>query len=380
MEPNDCVIRRTGEGVELLFGSQFQTVDQKAVAAILRLKPNQVAIKTLFAGGSFGRRATPSGEMAAETALVMKAAKHQGPIKVVWSREDDIRGGRYRPVFVHRLKAGIDGAGDIVAWEHVIAGQSFIHGSALEGEIGKSGIDESMVEGASDMPYAVPNLAVSVHETKTGVPTLWWRSVGHTHTAFAVEAFLDEIAAAAGQDELALRRKLLARQPRHLAVLNLAAGKAGWEKPLPQGKARGIAVHSSFDSYVAHVVEVSASDEGFPKVERVVTAVDCGQPINPDIIAAQMEGGVGFGLSAALFNAIDLEDGRVVQSNFHDYRQLRIGEMPPVEVHIVPSAESPTGVGEPGVPPIAPAVANASAKLTGTRVHELPFARALSKA
>ena len=180
--------------------------------------------------------------MAAEAALVMKAVKHQGPIKIVWSREDDIRGGRYRPVFVHRLKAGIEGAGDIVAWEHVIAGQSFIRGSALEGEIGKSGIDESMVEGASDMPYAVPNLAVSVHETKTGVPTLWWRSVGHTHTAFAVEAFLDEIAAAAGQDELALRRRLLARQPRHLAVLNLAAGKAGWEKPLPQGKARGIAV------------------------------------------------------------------------------------------------------------------------------------------
>jgi isoquinoline 1-oxidoreductase beta subunit len=380
MEPNDCVIRRTAGGIELLFGSQLQTVDQKAAAAVLGLKPDQVAIKTLFAGGSFGRRATPGGDMAAEAAQVMKAARHQGPIKIIWSREDDIRGGRYRPVFVHRLKAGIDGKGEIVAWEQVIAGQSFIRGSAFESGIGKNGIDDSMAEGASDMPYAIPNLAVSVHEVKTGVPTLWWRSVGHTHTAFAAETFLDEIAAAAGQDELTLRRKLLAGKPRHLAVLNLAAEKASWKTPLPQGKARGIAVHSSFDSYVAHAVEVSASEEGLPKVERVVTAVDCGQPINPDIIAAQMEGGVGFGLSAALFNAIDLEDGRVVQSNFHDYRQLRIGEMPPVEVHIVPSAEAPTGVGEPGVPPIAPAVANAWAKLTGTRVHELPFARALSKA
>jgi isoquinoline 1-oxidoreductase beta subunit len=379
MEPNDCVIRRTASGVELIFGSQLQTVDQMTVARILGLKPNQVAVKTLFAGGSFGRRATPAADMAAEAALVMQAAKHQGPIKIVWTREDDIRGGRYRPVFVHHLKAGIDGAGEIVAWEQVIAGQSFLRGSAFENEIGKTGIDEAMVEGASDLPYTIANVAISVHEVKTGVPTLWWRSVGHTHSAFAVETFLDEIAAAAGQDDLALRRKLLTRHPRHLAVLNLAAEKAGWGTPLPQGKARGIAVHSSFRSYVAHAVEVSASEEGLPKVERVVTAIDCGQPINPDMIKAQMEGGVGFGLSAALFNAIDLEDGHIVQSNFHDYRQLRIGEMPPVEVHIVPSRELPTGVGEPGVPPIAPAVANAWAKLTGSRVHELPFIRALSK-
>ncbi len=380
MEPNDCVIRRKGDGVELIFGSQLQTVDQMTVAAILGLKPEQVAIKTLLAGGSFGRRATPAADMAAEAALVMKAAKHQGPIKIVWSREDDIRGGRYRPIFVHRVKAGIGGTGEIAAWEQVIAGQSFIKGSAFEGAIVKNGVDQTMVEGASDMPYAIPNLAVSVHEVQVGVPTLWWRSVGHTHTAFAVETFLSELAAAAGQDEVALRRKLLAGHPRHLGVLNLAAEKAGWGTPLPQGKARGIAVHSSFRSYVAHAVEVSIGEEGLPKVERVVTAVDCGQPINPDIVAAQMDGGVGFGLSAALFGAIDLEDGRVVQSNFDSYRQLRIGEMPPVEVHIVPSAEWPTGVGEPGVPPIAPAVANAWAKLTGRRCYGLPFIRSLKNA
>ncbi len=372
LETNDCVIRRTGNGVELMLGSQLQTVDQNAAAAILGLKPRQVAIKTLFAGGSFGRRATPTGDMAAEAAHVLKAAKHQGPIKIVWSREDDIRGGRYRPIFVHRVKAGTDAAGNIVAWEQAIAGQSL-------GGAGEDGIDEAMVEGASDMPYAIPNLAVSAHEVKIGVPVLWWRSVGHTHTAFAVEAFLDEITTGTGQDPLATRQKLLARHPRHLGVLNLAAAKAGWGTPLPEGKARGIAVHKSFSSFVAHAVEVSAGEDGLPKVERVVTAVDCGQPINPSMIEAQMDGGVGFGLSAALFGAIDLDDGRVVQSNFHDYRQLRIGEMPGVEVHIVPSAEPPTGVGEPGVPPIAPAVANAWAKLTGQRVRELPFARALAK-
>ena len=380
MEPNDCVIRRTKDGVELIYGCQSQTLDQAMTAAVLGLKSEQVEIKTMLAGGSFGRRATPTAEMATEAAHVMKAAKHQGPIKVVWSREDDIRGGRYRPVFVHRVKAGIDGAGAVVAWEHVLAGQSFIIGSAFEKMLVKDDIDATMVEGVSNLAYAVPNLKVSVHNVKVGVPTLWWRSVGHTHTAFAVETFIDQLAAAAGRDEVAFRRRMLANKPRHLGVLNLAAEKAGWGTPLSKGKARGVAVHESFGSVVAHVVEVSVGSDGLPKVERAVTAVDCGQPINPDVIRAQMDGGLGFGLSAALFDAIDLEDGRVVQSNFHDYRQLRINEMPRVEVHIIPSSEKPSGVGEPGVPPIAPAVANAWAKLTGERVRDLPFARAVGKA
>jgi isoquinoline 1-oxidoreductase beta subunit len=380
MEPNDCVIRRTANGVELIYGCQTQTLDQAMAASVLGLKPEQVEIKTLLAGGSFGRRATPAADMATEAAHVLKAAKHQGPIKVMWSREDDIRGGRYRPIFAHRARAGIDGAGNVVGWEHVIAGQSFIIGSAFEKMLVKDGIDATMVEGVSNLAYAVPNLKVSVHNVKVGVPTLWWRSVGHTHTAFAVETFIDELAAAAGQDEVAFRRKMLAGKPRHLGVLNLAAEKAGWGTPLPKGKARGVAVHESFGSVVAHVVEVSIGEEGLPKVEGAVTAVDCGQPINPDVIRAQMDGGLGFGLSAALFDAIDLEDGRVVQSNFHDYRQLRINEMPEVEIHIIPSSEKPSGVGEPGVPPIAPAVANAWAKLTGERVRDLPFARSLGKA
>ena len=380
METNNCVIQRTADGVEMIFGSQLQTGDQMTVAAILDLKPEQVAIKTMLAGGSFGRRATPASDVAAEAAFVMQAAKHRGPIKILWSREDDIRGGRYRPIFVHRVRARLDSAGNIVAWDQVLAGQSFIIGSAFEKALVKDGVDATMTEGASTLPYAVPNLKVSVHEQKVGVPTLWWRSVGHTHTAFSTETFLDEVAAASGQDELELRRRLLANHPRHLAVLNLAAEKAGWGTPLPKGMARGIAVHESFRSFVAHVAEVSLGDEGLPKVHRIVAAVDCGQPINPDVIKAQIEGAAGFALGAALYGAIDLEDGRVVQSNFDSYRQLRIGEMPKVEVYIVPSAEKPTGIGEPGVPAIAPSVANAWAKLTGKRIYDLPFVRSAAKA
>jgi isoquinoline 1-oxidoreductase subunit beta len=381
MEPNDCVIGRTSDGgVEMMFGSQLQTVDQGVACVVLGLTPDKVNIKTLLAGGSFGRRATPAGDMAAEAAHVLKAAKHQGPIKVIWTREDDIRGGRYRPIFVHRLRAGLDDKGEIVAWDQVIVGQSFMKGSPFEAGMIKNGVDQTMVEGASTLPYQIPNLRVSAHLTEAGVPTLWWRSVGSTHTAFSTETFLDQLADAAGVDPFAMRRKLLGKHPRHLGVLELAASKAGWGQPLPKGRTRGIAVHESFKSYVAHVVEVSMGEDGLPKVERVVCAADCGIAINPDVIKAQLEGGMGFGLSAALFASIDLDDGRVVQSNFHDYRVLRINEMPDIEVHIVPSKENPTGIGEPGVPPIAPAIANAWSKLTGQHVFTLPFLRAAAKA
>jgi isoquinoline 1-oxidoreductase beta subunit len=381
MEPNDCVIRRTDDGgAELLFGSQLQTVDQMVAAGVLGLKPEQVKIKTMLAGGSFGRRATPAGDMAAEAAEVMKAAKHKGPIKIIWTREDDIKGGRYRPVFVHHIKGALDKDGNIVAWDQVIVGQSFIKGSPFEQALYKNGVDQTMVEGASTLPYEVPNLRVSAHIVEAGVPTLWWRSVGSTHTAYSTETFLDLLAENAGVDPLEVRRKLLGKHPRHLGVLNRAAEAAGWGTPLPKGRARGLAVHESFQSYVAHVVEVSVGPDGLPKVERVVVAADCGVAINPDVIKAQLEGGMGYGLSAAMYGAIDLEDGRVVQSNFDDYRVLRIDEMPPVEVHIVESSEKPTGIGEPGVPTIAPAVANAWAKLTGERIFSLPFARSAGKA
>lgn len=376
LEPNDCVIHRTEGGVEMIFGSQLQTLDQMKAAEVLGLEPEQVAIKTVFAGGSFGRRATPQADMAVEAAEVMKAARHKGPIKIVWSREDDIRGGRYRPIFVHRLRGAIGPDGSIAVWDQAVAGQSFLFGSPFEAMV-KNGIDDTMIEGASDMPYAIPNLRVSVHREEAGVPTLWWRSVGHTHTAYAVETFLDQLAASAGIDELELRRKLLAKQPRHLGVLNLVAEKSAYGSPAPEGRARGIAVHKSFNTYVAQVAEVSRGEEGLPKVEKVWCAVDCGQPVNPDVIVAQMQSGIGYGLSAALFGAIDLDGGKVVQSNFDSYRVLRIQEMPEVEVHIVPSTAPPTGVGEPGVPPLAPAVANAWARLTGQRVHELPFMRGI---
>jgi isoquinoline 1-oxidoreductase beta subunit len=374
LEPNDCVIRRTESGVELIHGSELQTLDQIMAGQILGLKPEQVAVTTVLAGGAFGRRGTPHADAAVEAAHVLKDMKHQGPIKVMWSREDDIRGGRYRPAFVHRVRAAI-GANGAIAWDHVMAGQSFIFGSPFEQALIKDGLDETMFEGAGDTAYAFKDLRVSVHREEVGVSTLWWRSVGHSHTAYVMETFLDELAAAAGLDELALRRKLLAGSPRHLGVLDLVAERSGWGSPVPGGRARGIAVHKAFGTYVAQVAEVTRSDEGLPKVEKIWCAVDCGQPINPDVIVAQMEGGIGYGLSAALFSAIDLEDGRVVQANFDTYRVLRIHEMPQVEVHIVPSSERPTGVGEPGVAPLAPAVANGWAKLTGQRVRQLPFVR-----
>jgi isoquinoline 1-oxidoreductase beta subunit len=373
MEPLDCVVQLDGDRCEVWAGSQLQTVDQGVVAATLGLPVESVRVHTLLAGGTFGRRATPGGDVASEAASIVKAIEGRAPVKLVRTREDDIQGGFYRPLYVHRLRAGLDAEGKLVAWHHRLVGQSILMGTPFESALVKDGIDSSSVEGAATLPYAIPNLGVELHTTAVGVPVLWWRSVGHTHTAFSTETFLDEIARAAGKDPVALRRELLRDHPRHLGVLELAVKKAGWDEPLPEGRARGIAVHESFSSFVAQVAEISLGSDGLPVVERVVCAVDCGIAINPDNIRAQMEGGIGFGLGAALHDEILLEEGRVVQSNFHDYRSLRIHEMPRVEVHIVPSGEPPTGVGEPGVPPIAPAVANAYLRLTGRPIHRLPF-------
>ena len=357
-------------------GSQLQTVDQGVIAAVLGLEPQNVRLRTLYGGGSFGRRATPNGDVAGEAALVARAAASSAakgrPIKLVWTREDDIRGCRYRPLTAHRLAAGLDESGRIVAWTHRIVSQSIMKGTPFEALV-QNGIDGTSVEGARELPYAIPNLRVDLHTTDVGVPILWWRSVGHTHNGFTTETFFDEVAHAAGRDAVELRRELLADHPRHLRVFEMALAKAGWGEPLAEGRARGVAVHESFSSFVAQVVEIELDDRGLPSVKRVVCAIDCGIPINPDIIRAQMEGGIGYGLGAALHSEIRLESGRVKESNFNDYRSLRIHEMPEVEVHIVPSSESPTGVGEPGVPPIAPAVANAYFALTGRRVHSLPF-------
>ncbi|HEY3100394.1 MAG TPA: xanthine dehydrogenase family protein molybdopterin-binding subunit [Methylomirabilota bacterium] len=375
MEPLDAVVRIGADGCDLWAGSQAPTIDQAVVARTIGVPPDKVRVHTLLAGGSFGRRATPDGDVAGEAAAVAKAIGRDTAVRVVWTREDDIQGGKYRPLYVHRLRGGLDTQGNIVGWEHRIVGQSIGSGTPFESALVKNGIDQTSVEGAANLAYAIPNLTVELHTTKVGVPVLWWRSVGSTHTAYSTETFLDELAQAAGRDPVELRRALLSKHPRHLAALNLVADRAGWGDALPSGRARGVAVHESFNSVVAQVVEVTLRPDGLPKVERVVCAVDCGTAINPDVVRAQMEGGIGYGLAGALWSEITLVNGRVQQRNFDTYRPLRIGEMPAVEVHIVPSGAAPTGVGEPGVPPIAPAVANALFHLTGQRVRRLPFAR-----
>ena len=366
MEPMNCVVKLDGAGCEIWNGEQFQTVDQMLVAKVLGLEPGQVKLNQIYAGGGFGRRANPHSDYLVEAAAIAKAARV--PVKLVWGREDDMRAGWYRPMYYHTLKAGLDASGNLVAWQHVIVGQSILTGTAFEGMMVKDGVDATSVEGAANLPYAIPNLAVSLHSPKIGVPVQWWRSVGSTHTAFATECFLDEIARETKKDPFELRRALLAKHPRHKAVLELAAEKAGWGKPLQAGRARGIAVHESFNTFVAQVVELSKD-----RIERVVCAVDCGVAVNPNIVAMQMESGIGYGLSAALRGAITLKDGVVEQSNFHDYPVLRMNEMPRIETYIVPSQEKPSGVGEPSTPVIAPALANAILALQGKPMRALPL-------
>lgn len=380
MEPLNCVVQRTTEGCEAWFGCQMQTQDQEFLARAFGLAPEKVSIHTLYAGGSFGRRAAKHSDYVLEAAEVVKAAKVSVPVKLVWTREDDMRAGYYRPMFHHRLQAGFAPDGRILGWQHRLVGQS-IAGDApppFKGAV-RNGIDGTSVEGAVNPPYRLPQLHVDLHSPdNVGVPVQWWRSVGSTHTAFSTECFVDEIAVTCGQDPLAWRLSQLADHPRHAGVLGLAAEKAEWHRPLHPGKpgdrrGRGIAVHESFGSYVAEVAEVTVQQDGTFRVDRVICAVDCGIAVNPDVIRAQMEGGIGFALSAALHGAITLTDGRVNESNFHDYAPIRINEMPQVEVHIVPSTAKPTGVGEPGVPPLAPALANALAAATGRRVRKLPI-------
>ncbi len=372
MEPMDCVARIDADGCEIWNGEQMQTGDQHAVAAALGIEPEQVRIHMLYAGGSFGRRANPKADYVLEAVHIAKAMGPGVPVKLIWTREDDMRAGYYRPMYLHRVRAGLDAEGNPLAWEQRIVGQSIIAGTAFESALAKDGIDQTSVEGASNLPYAMKNIRVELHSPALPVPVLWWRSVGSTHTAFVVESFIDELASAAGKDPLEFRRALLAGHPRHLGVLNLAADKAGWGEPLGRGQGRGIAVHESFNSYVAQVAEVTVR-RGTIHVDRVVIAVDCGIAVNPDVIEAQMQGGMGFGLAAALASELTFKDGRVEQSNFHDYRVLRMDQMPEVEVHIVSSSEPPTGVGEPATPVIAPAVANAVYAATGQRLRRLPL-------
>ncbi|GAB2181814.1 xanthine dehydrogenase family protein molybdopterin-binding subunit [Denitratisoma sp. agr-D3] len=386
MEPMNCVMVLKDAELEAWNGEQLQTVDQNHLAAVFGLKPEQVKLNMLYAGGSFGRRAVPTSDYLIETAAIVKALADRGqrnvPVKLVWLREDDMRGGYYRPLFHHALEAALDASGKVIGWRHRLVGQSILKGTAFEAFMVKDGIDHVSVEGAANLPYAIPNLTVDLHTpSDIKVPVLWWRSVGSSHTAYSTENFLDQVATAAGKDPVALRLELLDKHPRHAGVLKLAAEKADWHKPLKPTKAgerrgRGVAVHESFSSYVAQVAEVTIAKDGSIKVDRVVCAVDCGTAINPDNIRSQVEGGVGFALSAALHGEITLKEGRVEQGNFDGYPPLRINEMPKVEVHIVPSSAAPTGIGEPGVPPLAPAVANAIANATGKHLTRLPFSSA----
>jgi isoquinoline 1-oxidoreductase beta subunit len=372
METLNCLVDLRADRCEIWTGTQFQSVDREAAAAIAGLRPEQVRIHTTLLGGGFGRRANPQSDFVREAVQVAKEVKK--PVKVIWTREDDIKGGYYRPFWYDRLAAGLDASGRPVSWKHTVVGQSILIGSPFEGAmLDEHGIDATSVEGAADLPYEIPNILVDLHTPKIGVPVQWWRSVGHSHTAFVVESFIDELAHASGKDPFEFRRGLLTKHSREKAVLELAAQKAGWMKPPEKGVGRGIAVHKSFGSIVAQVAEVSVNPAGRVRVHKVVCAVDCGLVVNPEIVKTQMESGIVFGLSAALHGAITFKDGRVEQSNFNDYPILRMPEMPMVEVFITPSEERLGGVGEPGVPPIAPAVGNAIFSATGRRIRRLPI-------
>lgn len=373
LEPMNCVMQRHSGGVEIWNGEQFQTPDQMAVASVFGIAPEQVKINMLYAGGSFGRRANPQSDYVLETANIVKAINGKAPVKLVWTREDDMQAGYYRPMYVHKLEAALDAKGNPVAWRQRIVGQSVIAGSPFEEGLIKDGVDVTSVEGAANLPYAIPNINIDLHTTTLPVPVQWWRSVGSTHTAFAIETFIDQLALAANRDPVEYRRDLLKDHPRHLGVMELAAEKSAWGKSMSPGRGRGIAVHESFNSFVAQVAEVTVHADKTFSVDRVVIAVDCGIAVNPDVVRAQMEGGMGFGLAAALNSEITLREGRVVQSNFHDYKVTRINQMPQVEVHIVKSAQPPTGVGEPATPVIAPAVANALTAATGQQFNQLPL-------
>jgi isoquinoline 1-oxidoreductase beta subunit len=371
MEPLNVVVDLKTDHCTIWTGTQSQTMDRASAAKTAGLKPEQVEIHTTFLGGGFGRRANPRSDFVIEAVQVAKAIGK--PVKIVWTREDDMHGGYYRPMWTDHIEAGIAKDGKPLAWKHTVVGQSIVADTPFEGFMTKNGIDATSVEGASTLPYVIPNLQVELHSPKNVVPVQWWRSVGHSHTAFVVETMIDELSHLADQDPVAYRLGILPAASRYRGVLQLAAKNAGWgKKELSANHAYGVAVHQSFDSYVAEIAEVSI-ENGKIRVHRVVAAVDCGMVINPDGVRQQVEGGIVYGLSAALHGAITLENGRVVQSNFHDYVPLRFSEMPQIEVHIVESSEHPTGIGEPGTPPIAPAVANAVFKLTGKRLRRMPF-------
>lgn len=376
MEPLNCTVKLDGDKAELWMGTQMPGLDAMAAAKTLGLQPQNVKVNTQMAGGGFGRRAIPTSDYVVEACGVAKAARTAGitaPVRTLWSREDDIKGGYYRPMHVHRAEIGFDAQGKILAWDHTIVGQSITKGSPFEAFMVKNGIDATAVEGMKE-PYNVP-MRLLVHHPDVNVPVLWWRSVGSTHTAYAMETLIDEVARTTKQDPVAYRMALMGdKHPRHKAALQLAVAQSGYgKKKLAAGRAWGVAVHESFESVVAYVVEASVKD-GTPKLHSITAGVHCNLVVNPRSVEAQVQGAALMGLSMCLpGGAITLKDGVVEQSNFGDFAVPRITDMPQVAVHIVPSADPPKGMGEPGLPPLAPAFANAVARLTGKTPRELPF-------
>ena len=369
MEPMNCTAWSKPNELEIWAGTQAQGPSQGILSKVAGIEPKQVKVNTMYLGGGFGRRFAPDFTVAATLLSKISGA----PVKLVYTREDDMKSYFYRPASVTRFSAGLDGGGKVVSFTAKIAAPSIMKASGFM-QVPASGVDSFAVEGIAEIPYDIPNMKIEYSQQEPGVQVWFLRSVGHSQNAFFMESFVDEMALAAGRDPYEFRRDLLGKQPVAKKVLETAAEKAGWGKPLPAGRARGIALHESFGSWVAEVAEVSMNAQGQPRVHRVVCAVDCGQVVNPEIVKRQMESAIAYGLSNAMFGKITFKAGQVEQNNFHDYQILRMSEMPSVEVHIVQSSEKPGGVGEPGTPPIAPAVANAVAKLTGKRVRALPFA------
>ena len=377
MEPLNCVIEPLPNGgIRLHDGCQFPAFVQPTLAKILKVPPEKVEINTVYAGGSFGRRANPTSDYNVEAALAFQALGGKKAVKLVWSREDDLSGGHYRPMAAHRVAIGLDDKGTITGWRHHIATQSILKGTAFEPAMVHEGVDHTSVEGVADTHYGIPSLSVGLSDLRSPLTVLWWRSVGNTHTAYAMEVALDMAAEKTKKDPIELRLSLLSDgtkdQKRLSDVLKLVREKSGWDKPLPKGWGRGVALHKSFNSYVAQVIEVSTKEEAI-KIERVICAVDCGIAVNPDVVKAQMEGGIGFGLGAVMRNQITFDEGEVVEANFPDYEPLRLPDIGNIEVHIAASTEAPTGVGEPGVPPAGPALANAIFAATGKRITNLPM-------
>jgi isoquinoline 1-oxidoreductase beta subunit len=379
LEPLDAVAAMNGDTLEIWGGHQMPDLYQAVTAQVAGVTPDKVKLHVMKTGGGFGRRAVTDADIMVEVVEIAKAIGWKAPVKLLWTREDDMKGGRYRPLFVHKVKVGLDQAGNIAGWDHRMMGQAILVGTPFESFAVKDGVDATSVEGVNDTKYAIANFRAEVTNAQAGVPVLWWRSVGHTHTAYVMETMIDEVARAGGRDPVDLRRELLKDHPKHLAVLNLVADKAKWGEATPEGVYRGIVLHESFGTVVGAVADIRLNDPADPaagfKVTKVTCAVDCGTAINPDQIRAQIEGGVGFGLGSVLHEELTLTKGVVDQANFDSYLPLRIEEMPLVETHIMPSENPPTGVGEPGVPVIGPAVANALAAATGKTVRILPFSK-----